>query len=133
MTYEVEDNKIKSFTDLHTWQEGHKLVIAIYQATKSFPVEENYGLRSQMQRAAVSITSNIAEGFSRRSLTDQRHFYTIAKGSLTEIQNQLLIARDVGYIEVNLFENIAKQSISVQNLLIGLIRSSHKLERSQRE
>jgi len=60
-------NKIKSFTDLNTWKEGHRLVLMIYEITKEFPREEMFGLNNQLRRAAVSITSNIAEGFSRHS------------------------------------------------------------------
>lgn len=117
-------NKIESFTDLHTWQEGHKFVVQIYEMAKTLPATEVYGLKSQMQRAAISITSNIAEGFSRSSFADKLHFYHMSKGSLTELQNQLLIARDVGYSPGNLFDDLATQSKSVQRLLIGLIRST---------
>ena len=122
MTNEV--NKIQSFTDLHTWQEGHKLVVSVYEAVKDLPSHEAFGLRSQMQRAAVSITSNIAEGFYRRTFADKKHFYYMAKGSLTELQNQLLVARDVKYIDKEYFDSLADQPKVVMGLLIGLIRST---------
>lgn len=127
MTNEVK--RIQSFTDLHTWQEGHKLVIATYKMTKTLPADEAFGLRSQMQRAAVSITSNIAEGFSRGTFADKKHFYHMAKGSLTELQNQLLVARDVGYISQSEFSTIAEQSKIALGLLIGLIRSTKEHDR----
>lgn len=124
-----EAKKIQSFTDLHTWQEGHKLVVSTYKLTKLLPNEEAYGLRSQMQRAAVSITSNIAEGFSRGTFADKKHFYLMAKGSLTELQNQLLVARDVGYISGDDFMSIADQSKTTLSLLVGLIRSTGQHDR----
>ena len=115
------NNKIQSFTDLLVWQESHKLVLMIYQATKNFPKEELFGLTSQLRRAAVSITSNIAEGFSRQGYKEKLQFYYMALGSLTESQNQLLIAKDLNYLEQIEFNKIAEQSISVHKLLNGFV------------
>lgn len=116
--------KIKSFTDLCTWKEAHKLVIAIYNITKNFPKEEMYSLIDQMRRCAISISSNIAEGFSRQSKKEKIQFYYTSKGSLTELQNQLLVAKDVGYINKNNFTTIANQTMLVYKLLNGLIKSA---------
>ena len=124
MNYESGIRKIKSFTDLDAWKEGHKLVLIIYEQTKSFPKEEVFGLISQMRRCAVSITSNIAEGFSRQSFKEKIQFYAIAQGSVTELQNQLLIARDVGFITKDDFKNLAAQSVKVHKIINGLIKSS---------
>lgn len=121
---EQQKNKIKSFTDLDAWKEGHKLVLMIYELTKKFPKEEIFGLVIQIRRAVVSITSNIAEGFSRQSYKDKLHFYVIALGSLTETQNQLLIARDLKYYTPEEFDKVAQQTIKVSKILNGLIRSS---------
>ncbi|MDD5626597.1 MAG: four helix bundle protein [Patescibacteria group bacterium] len=82
-----ELKKIKSFTDLDAWKEGHKLVLMVYEITKKFPKEEMFGLVSQMRRCVVSITSNIAEGFSRQTYKDKICFYSRAQGSVTELQN----------------------------------------------
>src|SRR6266849_5243940 len=102
-----ESGKITRFTQLDAWREGHKLVILIYTITKSFPKEEFFGLVNQMRRCVVSITSNIAEGFSRQSYKEKVQFYSIALGSVTELQNQLLIARDVGFISKEIFDEAA--------------------------
>jgi len=118
------DGKIRTFTDLYAWQEAHKLVLMIYRLTKNFPKEELFALTSQIRRAVVSITSNIAEGFSRQSYKDKVHFYYMAQGSTTEVQNQLLIARDIDYINQENFTELAHQSIIVHKLLNGLIKKS---------
>ena len=115
---------IRSFTDLDAWKERHKLVLMIYEVTKSFPKEEMFGLVSQMRRCAVSITSNIAEGFSRQSYKEKVQFYSVAQGSVTELQNQLLIAKDVGFITKEEFQTLALQSIKVHKITNGLIKSS---------
>jgi four helix bundle protein len=119
----MEENKTKSFEDLKTWQLGHQLVLAIYECTKKFPREEVFGLTSQLRRASVSVTSNIAEGFSRRTKKEKQQFYYQANGSLSEIKNQLLIARDLGYIEKRTYEEISNIANHSQALLQGLIKS----------
>jgi len=119
-----ESGTIKSFTDLDAWKEGHKLVLMIYSITKDFPKEEMFGLVSQIRRCAVSITSNIAEGFSRWSYKEKSQFYSIALGSVTELQSQLLIARDVGCVANEKFNEIADQAIKVHKIINGLIKSS---------
>lgn len=77
--------KIKTFTDLNVWKESHILVILIYKESKNFPRDEIYSLTNQIRKAAVSITSNIAEGYSRQSYKEKIQFYHIAQGSLTEV------------------------------------------------
>lgn len=119
--------KITYFTDLNTWKEGHKLVLVIYKTTDEFPSKEQFGLTNQLNRAAVSITSNLAEGFSRSGYKDKVRFYFMALGSLTEVQNQILIARDLKYINSVLFNKINEQTIVVHKLINGLIKSSRKM------
>jgi four helix bundle protein len=117
------DLKIRSFADLNSWKEGHKLAVEIYKTTESFPAKEQFGLTSQLRRAAVSVTSNIAEGFSRETAKDKIRFYFMSKGSLTEIQSQLAIARDIGYLKINDFNELAIKSIIVHKLIAGMIKS----------
>lgn len=119
--------KIKSFTDLNAWKEGHQLILAIYRVTKLFPSEERFGLIDQMRRCVISITSNISEGFSRRSKKEKSQFFYIALGSITELQNQLLVARDVGYISSSVFQELAEKTVIVSKLVNGLIKSSRIL------
>jgi four helix bundle protein len=115
-----EKTKIQSFTDLYAWQEGHKLVLLIYKVTKAFSKDEIYGLTNQMRRASISVTSCIAEGFSRNTVKDKYQFYCVAHGSLTELQNQLVIARDLNYLSKDDFAKIAQQTIVVHKLITGL-------------
>ena len=122
-----ESRKIRSFTNLSAWQEGHKLVLSVYKITAGFPKEEMFGLTTQMRRCVVSITSNIAEGFSRQSYKEKVQFYSMALGSVTELQNQLLIAKDVRILEKVTFGTLAKQSTVVHKLLNGLIKKSKSL------
>ena len=113
------------------WKKGHKLVLMIYSETKKFPKKEMFGLTSQMRRASVSITSNIAEGFSRNHSKKKYRFYTIAQGSLIELQNQLIISRDVGLLTDNKFLKIANQTVDVHKLINGLKRSiKHNMQHS---
>jgi len=120
----MNKGKISNFTDLTAWKEGHKLVLMIYKVTGSFPKEEVFSLVVQMRRCVISITSNIAEGFSRQSYKEKLQFYSISLGSVTELQNQLLIAKDVKYISSKKYQEILEQSIKVHKILNGLIRSS---------
>lgn len=100
---------------------AHKLALMIYDITKVFPKEEQFGLTSQIRRAAVSVTSNIAEGFSRRGYKEKLQFYYVALGSLTEVQNQLLISRDLNYFGPKKFNDIATDVVSVHKLLNAFI------------
>lgn len=115
-------SQIKKFTDLDTWKEGHKLVLGVYKEISKFPKFEIYGLSDQMRRCAVSITSNIAEGFSRFTGKDKIQFFRISAGSITELQNQLIIAKDLKYIDNNIFEDLFNQSMSVLKMINALIR-----------
>lgn len=98
-------------------------MINTYKVTEEFPGRETYSLVDQMRRAAISITSNIAEGFNRHSNKEKIQFYYLALGSLTELQNQLLVAKDVGYLPKEKFETLAQQTVELTKILNGLIKS----------
>ena len=119
-----EDRKIKQFTDLHAWQEAHKLVLLVYRVTRGFPKEEIFGLVNQMRRAVISVTSNIAEGFGRQTMKEKIQFYYLAQGSLTELKNQLRAAKDIGYLAEADYETILNQANRAHQLLQGLITKS---------
>jgi four helix bundle protein len=126
----AEKAKIKSFTDLKVWQEGHKLVILVYKITKKFPREETFSLVDQMRRSSSSITSNVAEGFGRQGMKEKIQFFYVAQGSLTEFKNQILIAKDVGYLDKNDLQELAEQANITHKLLQGLIKKSKSLLKS---
>jgi four helix bundle protein len=94
--------------------------------TKNFPDDERFGLVSQLRRAAVSITSNIAEGFSRYYFKDKVRFYYMARGSASETLNLLIIAKDLGYLKKDLFQEITNHNTVVQSLINGLVNSISK-------
>lgn len=117
-------SKVIDFTDLITWQKAHNLVLLIYNITAGFPAYEKLALSNQMQRAAVSVTSNIAEGFARRGKKEKIQFYYMSLGSLSELRNQLIICKDLKYISINVLEELEARSIEVRKLLNGLIKTS---------
>ena len=118
--------KIKDFYQLNTWKEAHKLVLDIYKETKSFPKEEKYGLIDQIRRAGASITANIAEGFGRYHFADKIRFYHLARGSVKETQNFILLAQDLNYLTKDVAATIWKQTKGVEKLINGLIRATDK-------
>ena len=122
---------IKSFTNLEVWKTGHELVIRIYKTTNSFPKAEQFGLTSQMKRSAASVTANIAEGFGRKNSKEKEQFYLISAGSLLELKDQLLIARDVGYMKRADFENVAELSNKCHAQLNALLRTHRSIRNSK--
>jgi four helix bundle protein len=119
--------RIREFTDLIAWRESHALVVAVYRETRKFPHDEQFGLVSQMRRAAVSVTSNIAEGFGRYGYKEKIQLYRIAHASLVELKNQLFVARDVGYLQGEEYLALETQLITAHRLLQGLITKSRSL------
>jgi four helix bundle protein len=119
----IVDKKIKSFVDLEAWQIAHKFALEIYRLTKGFPKEELYGIVSQLRRAALSITSNIAEGFSRYHYNDKIRFYYNSRGSISEIKNCLILSRDLKYITDDICRELLDFAERILRLINGLIRS----------
>jgi len=106
---------------LQVWNKTHELTLAIYRATAQFPREEQYGLTQQLRRAAVSIGSNIAEGCGGRGNGEFHKFLQIATGSASEVEYQLLLARDLGYMG-DVYDQLAERIVEVKRMLAGLIR-----------
>jgi four helix bundle protein len=104
----METKKLKSFKELIVWQKAYKLVLEIYKFTNNFPKNETYGLVQQIRRAAISIPSNIAEGYGRKHKTDYHRFLSMAYSSLLELETQYMLSIDLGY---------AKQSETIEGLL----------------
>ncbi|MBI2611365.1 four helix bundle protein [Candidatus Gottesmanbacteria bacterium] len=121
--------KIAHFTDLEVWKEAHKLTLLIYGITKNFPSTEIYGLTSQIRRASVSIESCIAEGFYRFHYKDRVNFYYDARGSVGEVQSQIIDSKDLKFCNETNFQKIWQQSEKVRVLLQGLINSTNYLSR----
>lgn len=122
--------QIKTFTDLDAWKIGHEIVLETYKVTKTFPKDELFALTSQMRRCVVSITSNIAEGFSRQSYKEKLQFYSISQGSVTELQNQVLIARDIGYLDNEIHDKLANKLVTLHKILNGLIKKTRSFSQS---
>ncbi|MBZ5670581.1 MAG: four helix bundle protein [Acidobacteriia bacterium] len=112
---------IERFEQLEVWQAAHRLVLDVYETTRKLPRDQKSGLIAQMQRAAVSVPVNIAEGFKRRGRSDKIHFYNFALGSLEELRYYFILCRDLGY-EVE-YESLTEQAERVGRMPTGLINS----------
>ena len=112
---------ISSFEDLEVWQAAHRLVLQVYRICDGLPPSQKYSLASQMQRAAVSVAANIAEGFKRRTGTEKIRFYNIAQSSSEELRYYFILCRDLGYkLQFDPLNNDAQR---VGRMLTGLIKS----------
>lgn len=116
----------KGYKDLIAWQKGMELVAAIYDATEKFPSHEQFGLVSQLRRAAVSVPSNIAEGKAHYSNREFVRFLRHARGSLAEIETQVLIAQQRNYLSAVSAEKLSQQLDELGRILSGLIKSLHE-------
>jgi four helix bundle protein len=117
--------KIYSFEKLECWQHARKLAVWTYTVTKALPMEEKFGIVSQMRRAAISVASNIAEGTSRKTAKDQSNFSTIAYSSTIELLNDLIITNDLEYLSNEKYEE-GRAMIEQQTLLIAGLRKSQQ-------
>ena len=118
--------EMKSFEDLEVWQQARKLVNSIYQITLNDKLARDYGLCGQLQRAAVSIMSNIAEGFERMHLQEKIQFYNVARGSGAEVRSLLYVAEDNYPSLVQQATSLRKDVVSVGKLITGLIQSTQR-------
>lgn len=112
----------RSCYDLLIWQKGLDLTLKIYEITKNFPEEERFGLVSQMRRAVVSIPSNIAEGYGRYNIKELINFLRIAKGSLTELDTQLIISVKLNFISQEIFDELCFMLDDIMYMLIAWIK-----------
>lgn len=113
----------QGFRKLTVWQKSYAFVIGVYRYSKTFPREEQFGLTSQLQRAAISIPANIAEGYERNHRKEYVQFLYIARGSLGEIETYLLLGRDLGYLADEAYLTLERQRHDIAKLLKGLINS----------
>lgn len=120
------DSNIKNFYDLKVWKDAHKLALKIYENTKNFPREEQFGLISQMRRAASSVTANIAEGFGRFHYNDKIKFYQQARASAVELQDHILLSKDLAFLAKDSAEDLFSQAELVLKETNGLINAINK-------
>ena len=111
-----------NFKDLSIWQRSHKLTLDIYKATLHFPKEEIFGLTSQIRRAASSIPTNIAEGCGRRTNAELANFLNIASGSASEVEYEILLAKEVGYISDQQYESWTREISEIRSMLAAYMK-----------
>ena len=114
---------VKSYRDLRLWREGIELAVAVYEGTERFPKREMFGLTAQMRRAACSIPSNIAEGCARQGTPEFLHFLHVARGSLAELDTQILLSQRLGYLQPGGAVPLDARIEAVGKMLSGLISS----------
>ena len=114
---------LKNYKELNVWQKSYKLCLHIYKVTKRFPKDEMYGLTSQIRRSAVSIPSNIAEGYGRKTTLEYVRFLYIAYGSVCELETQTMISGDLGYVKKERLGELRGEIGDVERMLKALIKS----------
>ena len=120
---EKHRQEIRSYRDLVVWQRAMELVVAVYQLTRTFPSEEMFGLTSQLRRTAVSIPSNIAEGYGRTSTGEYKQFLGHARGALWELETQVLIAKQLNYLNGSEVQRLLDLAAETGRTLHGLLSS----------
>src|SRR5580765_6777657 len=114
-------NKILSYKDLLVWQKSMEIVVQVYRMTRELPAAEQWGLVSQMRRAAVSVPSNIAEGYGRQATGEYRHHLSIGRGSLLELETQVLLCEKLGYAEKNEADSLLGEIAEINKMIGSLI------------
>jgi len=112
---------MKDFRNLEVWKKAHQLTLEVYRATKAFPVDERFGLTSQIRRCTTSIAANIAEGCGRGSNSEFRHYLQMAMGSASELEYHLLLSRDLAYLEEARHAPLHSETIRVKKMLSALL------------
>ena len=123
---------MKGFKELKVWRKAHEMTIAVYDTTRTFPRDELYGLTSQLRRSAASIGANIAEGCGRRSDGEMARFLQIARGSASEVEYHILLARDLHYLREDQFGELSCQADELQRMLTALIQRFRPVEICER-
>lgn len=114
---------MKTHKDLNVWKTGIDFVTKVYKTTSDFPKEEIFGITSQIRRAAISIPSNIAEGAARKSINEFRHFLYISLSSAAELNTQLIISNNLGFIDQDKTDKLNSELDSISRMIQGLIKS----------
>jgi four helix bundle protein len=122
----TKEDKMMDFHDIQVWQKAYDLTLKVYKSTESFPKHEIYGLTSQLRRAAMSIPCNIAEGCVKNSDADFARFLDIAIGSASEVECQLLLARDLKYLEKLKYEEFNNIIVEIKRMLTSFIKTLRK-------
>ena len=113
---------MKDFHSLKVWEKAHALALAVYKSTEQFPKHELYSLTHQIQRAAVTIPANIAEGCGKESDVELKRFFSIAMGSASELEYLLLLARDLGYLQADIYQPIQNDLVEMRKMLNAFIQ-----------
>jgi len=113
---------MKDFRSLKVWEKAHTMTLLIYKSTQEFPKQELYALTNQIQRAAVSIPANIAEGCSKDSDAELKRFFLIAMGSSSELEYLLLLAHDLGYLQENIYRSMQNELVEIRKMLNAFIQ-----------
>ena len=114
---------MQNYRDIQAWQKAHELTLEVYRVTGSFPANELYGLTSQLTRASYSIPTNIAEGCGKSSNAELARFLDMASGSASELDYQLLLSKDLGYLEPQLHAQLSERLDHIRRMLTNLIKS----------
>ncbi|MDO5522849.1 MAG: four helix bundle protein [Bacteroidia bacterium] len=112
---------MQDFKKLKVWEKAHQLTLNVYRVSQNFPKEETYNLTSQLRRSSTSVELNIVEGCGRQTVPDFKHFLVMAVGSANEVENCLILASDLNYIDSNAFKMIQEQAEEVRKMLFSLI------------
>jgi four helix bundle protein len=129
---ETKGASVQSYDGLVAWRKARALVKRIYGATKLFPKDELYGLTQQLRRAAVSVPSNIAEGHGRQGIGEYLYHRTVARGSLYEVETQIILGCDLGYLSQAQLSSLLKDTTECSKVLQGLIKSLKKKQNSNK-